>query len=256
MKKVENIHTGHRERLRTLAGKSGIKNLSEHQIVEILLAYVVPYKDTNLTAHALIKEFGSLANILDTKPENLTKVPGVGKKTAEFLSSLPGFMIAYKQSKAEQKIKLDTPFKVVNYIKNNVEIVGNENFYYACLDADNQVLKFDSMGENSLNAVSINLRDFTSLILKFSTSGVIISHTHTSGNAKPSKKDIDFTRKIALALKVLGIELLDHIIITPTDYYSFFQNDLLLKFSKDYEAIMSENRVAGNSPQYNKDISY
>lgn len=253
MKKVENIHTGHRERLRTLASKSGIKNLSEHQIVEILLAYIIPYKDTNPTAHALIKEFGSLANILDAKPENLSKVNGVGKKAAVFLSSLPDFMIAYKHSKAAQKVKLDTPFKVVNYIKDNVEIVENENFYYACLDADNQVLKFDSMGENSLNSVAINLRDFTSLILKFSTTGVILSHTHTSGNANPSKKDIDFTRKIALALKVLGIELLDHIIITPNNYYSFFQNDLLLKFSKDYDAIMSENRVACNQPFYLKD---
>ena len=87
----KNIHSGHRERLRNAAAKNGINSLEEHQVLELLLTYTIPQKDTNPLAHSLIEKFGSFKNVLDAKPEALLLVKGIGVKTAHFLSTIKQF---------------------------------------------------------------------------------------------------------------------------------------------------------------------
>ena len=78
----DNIHKGHRERIRQQTYGNGFAGYSDHQILEVVLTYAIPYKDTNPIAHDLISAFGSLAGVLDAKVDDLVKVKGVGKKTA------------------------------------------------------------------------------------------------------------------------------------------------------------------------------
>src|SRR5690554_7825953 len=83
------MHTGHRDRVKNRFLNEGLDSFDQHQVLELLLFYSIPYKDTNELAHELINRYGSLAAILEADPFELQKVKGVGKNTAVLLSLLP-----------------------------------------------------------------------------------------------------------------------------------------------------------------------
>ena len=234
----ENIHKGHRERLRNQLLKGGIDNFSEHQIVEVLLAFTIPYKDTNPLAHKLLDTYGSLANILDSDVDELCKISGIGIKTATFLTTLPDVFRMYKISKSKNNEALHSPKLAYEYFSARIPIIKDEIFYYACLDNNNNVIKFSQFGRGGARHVNINVRDFTNEILKVPTCGVIICHTHTSGQPRPSLNDIEFTKKLLASLKFLGISLLEHIILSPVGFYSFCNARLIDEFNIVVDKLM------------------
>ena len=87
--KSKNPHERHRERIRETFRKTGIENMPEHSVLELLLFYSVPRKDTNELAHRLIDTFGSLSRVLDAPYERLMEVDGIGDSSALLLSSIP-----------------------------------------------------------------------------------------------------------------------------------------------------------------------
>ena len=84
-KKVKNIHAGHRQRLRKQIDSIGLYNLSDLHFLEYLLTFVIKRADTNPIAHGLLNKFGSMDKIFNAPLSQLTKVKGIGQKTAEFL---------------------------------------------------------------------------------------------------------------------------------------------------------------------------
>lgn len=219
---ADNIHQGHRERIRKQTYENGFLGYGDHQVLEVILTYVIPYKDTNPIAHDLINTFGSLAGVLDAKIDDLIKVKGVGLKTATFLATLPKIFQAYNMSKAREKVVLDSPTKIVKYFKQYVTVCGNEDFYVACLDNRNNLIVLEKIGKGDAHAIRINMREFTSTILKHPTSAIVICHTHTTNDPQPSREDIMFTQRVIDITSPLGVAMVDHIIIAPDSHYSFF----------------------------------
>ena len=86
---VKNPHAGHRKRLRERYARSGMEDFAPHEVLELLLTYAIPRIDVNPMAHALIKEFGSVAGVLDATEKELTKVQGIGPEAAMCLKMLP-----------------------------------------------------------------------------------------------------------------------------------------------------------------------
>ena len=80
------MHDGHRQRLKNRFREEGLDHFDEHQVLELLLFYCIPRIDTNELAHRLLERFGSLANVLEAKAEELEKVPGIGSNAATFLN--------------------------------------------------------------------------------------------------------------------------------------------------------------------------
>ena len=76
------IHDGHREKMRQRFLSGGLDHFADHEALELLLYYAIPRRDTNPIAHALLERFGSLSRVLEAAPEELEKVPGVGRRTA------------------------------------------------------------------------------------------------------------------------------------------------------------------------------
>ena len=111
----ENLHDGHRNRLRELAFKNNFKNMEQHQLLELLLSYVIPRKDTNPIAHRLIKKFGSFTGVLDASKEDLVQVDGVGNTTASFIASLKHFFYAYNAGKINSSSKITNVKEAVEY---------------------------------------------------------------------------------------------------------------------------------------------
>ena len=94
-----NPHEGHRERLKERFLNEGLLGFHDHNILELLLFYVIPRKDTNEIAHELLREFGSLSAVFDADIELLKQVPGIGDNAATFIKLIPQLARAYMMDK-------------------------------------------------------------------------------------------------------------------------------------------------------------
>ena len=221
------IHKGHRSRLRNSFTQTDVTSLPEHQILELMLSFVLPQRDVNPLAHELLNEFGSLTNVLETSPENLKRVKGVGDVVASFLNFCSKLPEIYKHCKANFKSKLETPAQIIKFLSNTVEFGSVEQFYFICLNTKGDVLCFKKMGAGSISQLYINNRELVQQILKYPTHTVVLCHTHPNGTPRPSEEDVEFTNTLCVLLDSLSIRLCDHVILSPDGYYSFFENKLL-----------------------------
>lgn len=226
--KDTNIHKGHRSRLRHLFNNSSLTSLHEHQILELMLTFVLPQKDVNPLAHKLLDEFGSIANLLEAHPEQIKKISGVGEVVATFLHFCSKIPEIIKNSKKKLSKRLNTAQDMIDYLSSCIDFSSSgEKFYYVCLNSKGDVLHFSSMGVGSVSQIYVNNRELIQQILKFPTQIVIICHTHPYGTPVPSDEDIKFTKMFCELLDSIQIRLCDHIILSPDGYYSFFQQKLL-----------------------------
>ena len=249
MEKV-NLHEGHRQRLRERAIEHGLEGFNEHQILELLLSFYLPRVDTNPIAHNLIKEFGSLGAVLEAKSEDLVKIDGMGEKAAIFLHLIPQILKAYKKSKMQEGITLTNPNQVFSYLGDIVQYVPYEEFYVICLNAKSKVLITKLLAKGSNNQVGLNLQQITECAIRCGASGIILVHNHPSGSSEPSKEDIILTKKIHLALSLNGIYVLDHLVISKTDYYSFNKNGYFSIFEQEFKQLLNFNALREKAPMY------
>ena len=218
-------HDGHRERLRERFRKEGLANFQEHEVLELFLFYCLPRKDTNELGHALIKRFGSLANVLETPAEELAKLPGMGINAATFLTLIAQLERYYLMHKNDEKILaiLDDCGK---YLENCFRNQRNETVMLLCLDAKCKVISCNEVGQGSVNSAAVPIRRVVEMALGVNASSAILAHNHPSGLAIPSGEDIQTTRRLALALDAVEIQLVDHIIVADSDYVSLRQSGL------------------------------
>lgn len=247
----ENIHKGHRERLRQLAEK-GLQNLPEHHVLELLLSYVIPQKDTNPLAHNLINKFGSLAGVFEATPTKLKQVNGIGDVAASFINLCSQIPQVYKNSKIKDKVVLASPKQAIEYFNNIISIGPVEKFYIAYLNSKCEVIKTENFSNGNISKISVDIKSLTYNILEQNASGIIICHTHPSGLAKPSKEDLSFTKQLTLTIQTMGIRMLDHIILSNEDYFSFLNEGLLDEYKNELKEILSST-LANFEIEYKKD---
>lgn len=219
------VHDGHRNRLRQRFLEEGLDNFDEHQVLEMLLFYCVPRKDTNELAHELRNRFGSLAAVLEAPIEELEKVPGIGENSAIFLSFAAAFSRYYmiNRSKDYGKCML-TVEEWTEYLEPYFLGKTNENVCLLCLDVKGKQLACKMISEGSVNAASIQIRKLVETALHSNASFVVLAHNHPSGLAMPSGDDVETTRTVAAALRAVDVGLLDHIIFSDNESISLVQS--------------------------------
>lgn len=220
--KKKNIHEGHRKRLRETFNNVNPVTMPEHQILELLLSYVQPQKDVNPLAHELLNEFGSLANVLDASQEDLKKVKGIGEVLSSFIHFCSKIPAVYSNSKVSYKSRLTTPTEIVDYFRSKVTFGTYEEFHLLCLNSVGDILVSKNIQTGSLSRLYLDNRILVKEILRHQTNAVVVCHTHPDGSPKPSIQDRNFTRNLYVVLDHLNIKLVDHIIISPEGFYSFF----------------------------------
>ncbi len=224
----KNLHAGHRERLRSQFRKGGFELLNEHQVLELMLSFVVPQKDTNPLAHMLINKFGSLREVIDAPYESLITVKGVGHVLAEFFNFESKLFNHLKSAKAqEENVYLHNTLQIIDFFKKTTEVGDLEKFYYIFLTSQGKMIKFGEMGKGDDRRVSLNNKEFINAVIKSNAHSVVICHTHPSGLATPSWQDRELTKSLSVTLRGIHVRLVDHIIVSHEGYYSFFQNKLL-----------------------------
>ena len=238
----KNIHTGHRARLRELAKVTEFQNMEEHQVLELMLTYVIPRSDTNPLAHKLINTFGSLAKVLDAKPEELVKVKGIGEKSANFISSLKHFFFAYNKSKLSEVTKINNMQTLLSYVTNLLSGKTNEQFYAIYLENNGTVKRYDLIGSGTVNQTAVSIKKIMEQAISCNACSVVVCHNHPSGKALPSAEDDKLTKAIALSLTLNGVNFIDHVILGyDNKYYSYRQLGLIDKFVANAVSILSES---------------
>ena len=220
------IHEGHRQRLKERFLREGLDNFEEHQVLELLLFYGIPQRDTNEIAHELIREFGSLPNVLEASPEDLRKVKYIGDNVATLFQLITAVARYYQVSRAMREVILASIDACGKYLVPFFHSRQNETVFLLCLDAKCKVLCCEKVGEGSVNSAGIPIRKIVEMALKANATSVILAHNHPSGLAIPSGEDIQTTRRVALALDAVEIGLVDHIIVADNDWVSLSQSGL------------------------------
>ena len=249
---MENIHQGHRTRLREVAEQSGLDKLKQHQVLELLLTYVIPQKDVNPIAHNLINQFGSFSAVLDASKTDLLKVKGIGEKTAQFLSTFKEFFYLYESKRNQNLSTVKNTKEAVSYISGVFKNKTIEEMYVLCIDGVNNIKKFEQVSKGVSNATSVNIRKITEIILSSNTHNVIVCHNHPDGDSESSASDDRFTRALQMSLSINNINLLDHIIIGTNDsFYSYNLSGKLKTYNDELKNLINNQMLMQNACPYN-----
>ncbi len=215
----QNIHEGHRKRLRERYARSGLDDFADHEILELLLTYAIPRIDVNEHAHALVNRFGSVAGALDALPEELCEVDGIGPEAARFLTMLPAVFRRYSLNKAEQGTpRMDTVAKLGEYLHAKYTGLSFERVYLLLLDNGMRLIDCLNMGDGSVNCSVLNVRNVMEKAVFNHASAVVLAHNHPRGLTIPSGADIEITQSVENALETVSIPLLEHMIVTENSY--------------------------------------
>ena len=217
-------HQGHRQRIRDRFLLEGLDGFADHQVLEMLLFYCIPRKNTNELAHQMLQEYGSLSLLFDASPEEIHRRCGVSMNTAILISAIPQLSKRYQRSRWGDKPLINSSSKAGNYAKDLFTGKKYESFFLISLDAQNNVNHASLVHEGTINEAPVYPRLLVETALRHQASSVILAHNHPGGSLHPSRADLDVTEKIRSAMQTIHIKVVDHIIVAGDHYYSFAEN--------------------------------
>ena len=230
----EKDNQGHRERIKEKFLKNGIDGFAEYEILELLLTYCIPRKDTKPIAKDLLNKFKTLDNVFKADFDKLSVIDGLGNNSIAFLKligDLPS--IIYKDELKNKKLidretlKISNKDILLNYLRNKIGYEEKEKFYVIYLSSSNEVIEFEENSVGTLDRSSVYPREIYKKVINLNAKSIILAHNHPSDNITPSKSDIELTNEIAKGLKNFGALLIEHIIITKNSYFSFLEEGLI-----------------------------
>ena len=217
---------GHRNRVRERYLNTGLDTFQDYEALELLLFYAIPRKDTKSTAKNLIARFGSLPAVLDATVEELTEAD-LSPNAAILLKLVPDMnrYYAVKTDGAGQKVHSTSDAGRILCAMFRHE--QTESVRLLCLNAGGKVLKLALLNEGDINAVHFSVRKIVETALSTKAVSVILAHNHPGGTLTPSREDLDATNSAKAALSTVGIQLLDHLIISGDNYCSLREDGYL-----------------------------
>lgn len=221
-----NGNLGHRCRLRERFIKSGLDGFLDYEIIELLLTLGTPRKDCKQPAKESIEKFKNLTSVLDASIEDLQQIKGIGPSNAVGIKLFQAISERYSKEKIDPKILLDSPKKIFEFLKEKIGKEKKEHFVILYFDTKNNLI-FDEISIGTLNASLVHPREVFSKAITNHASHIVIAHNHPSGDSTPSSDDINTTKRLIEASKILGIAVIDHIIVSNRDYFSLKENSLI-----------------------------
>ncbi|ASS92059.1 MULTISPECIES: RadC family protein [Aeribacillus] len=215
------------ERPRERLIHNGPKGLSNHELLAILLRTGTKGESVLELANKLLKTFGGLRMLKEASVQEIMGIPGIGKaKAVQIIAALELgkriHQLAYKD-----RYVIRSPQDASNYVMEEMRFLKQEHFVGLYLNTKNQVLHKQTIFIGSLNTSIVHPREVFKEALKCSAASFICIHNHPSGDPSPSKEDIEVTRRLSECGKLIGIELLDHIIIGERKYVSLKEKGYL-----------------------------
>ena len=212
------------ERPRERLVRFGEQVLSAQELLQLILGQGVAGESVTITAQKLLTQFGNFQKLTEASIEELSQIKGIGLAKAAQIKAVfeIGRRIATQTPSYKSK-ELTDPKKVYKFIRGKIKDYKREHFYVIALNSLNWTVSEISIG--TLDASLVHPREAFSEAIKSNAASVIFVHNHPSGNTEPSKKDLELTRRLVEAGKLLGIEVMDHVIVTVGDFRSIIKQN-------------------------------
>lgn len=220
---------GHRHRLRARFLKSGLVGFADYEVVELLLTLAVPRSDVKQPAKALIARFGNLRGILDAPLEELRLVSGIGSVTPVALQIIRAAATLYLQQCGEGRDSLADPIRLADFWRMRIGALHNEVFEVAYLDSAYRLLRdgVETLAAGTVDRASVYPRRVVEAALKRGAAALVLAHNHPNGNLTPSEHDKVLTRAIVLGAETVQVKVVDHLIVSAEESFSFRKAGLL-----------------------------
>ena len=215
-------HNGHRERLRAKFQKQK-DILEDHELLELLLCYSIPRRNTNDIAHALLAEFGSFGQILDADETMLRRVKGVGPNTVMQIKAMAELMARATRSRADERRLLSSRAELNLYLSSLFIGCSREKIFLLLFNAAGRLLLCEQLDEGNILGAELDIRQLIDLCLRHNAACAVLAHNHPDGFPAPSADDILATETVKRALDQIGIRLADHFIVCQDRCISILQ---------------------------------
>ena len=214
------------ERPRERLVKFGEQALSAQELLQLILGRGIAGESVAVTAQKLLAQFGSLQKLSEASIEELSSIKGIGlAKAAQIKATFEIGRRLSTQTPFYKSKELTDPEKVYRLIKSKLKDYHKEHFYIIALNSRNHSIAEVSVG--SLNASVVHPREVFAEAIKNKAASVVFAHNHPSGDPEPSEDDLEITKRLVESGKILGIEVIDHIIITKKGFISFKEKNLI-----------------------------
>ena len=218
---------GHRERLRARYRHVGEAALQDYELLELLLTYAIPRRDTKLLSKKLLDRFGTLARVFEAEPTSLEEVDGIGPQAATLISLIRPLAMRFLKATPAGKTMLRSTGEAAAYFQAKLKGLPDEEVHVAFVNAKNAVTATECLQRGTVDQSAVYVRKVIERALAHKASGFILAHNHPSGDPTPSAHDRELTQAVKAAAAVVGIRFLDHLIIGESAPFSFKANGLL-----------------------------
>ena len=220
-----NPNAGHRGRLRErFREHQGFDGFSEHEILELLLTYGSPRKDTKMLAKTLLDTYGNLKGVFEARPEQLMGVEGVGEAQATLISMMLPLTRECLKCEMINPRQIGNRHELELYCKGMQMGKRIEEFWVICVNAQCRVLGQRKISAGSLSEVSAYPRLVMETVLAYNAHSVFFCHNHPGGTCAPSAEDIATTLQLQRLLSGVDVMVLDHMIVAGGSTYSMAQH--------------------------------
>lgn len=220
---------GHRQRLRERFLKSGLESFADYEAVELLLTLAIPRSDVKQPAKALIARFGNLRAILDAPIEELQAVNGIGSVAPVALKIIKAAATLYLQQSGEGQGSLADATKLADFWRMRIGGLQNEVFQVGYLDSGYRLLRdgVETLEEGTIDRAAVYPRRIVESALRRGAAALVLAHNHPNGHVTPSEQDKVLTRAIVMAAETVGVKIVDHLIVSASESFSFQKAGLL-----------------------------
>lgn len=223
---IKNIPENERPREKLI--KYGAHTLTNSELLAIILR-VGSTKDTAVTLAQKILSTNNkgLKNIAEANIMELKKFHGVSDAKAAQILAVTELSKRISALQAEERIKITSPQDVSMLLMEEMRYLKKEYFKIILLDTKNKIIEVVNISVGNLNSSIVHPREVFIEAIKRSSASMILVHNHPSGEVKPSKEDINITKRLTESGKIIGIEILDHIVIGDGVYTSFKEQGII-----------------------------
>ena len=217
------------DRLRRRFLKTGFSGFAESEVVELLLSLAAPRADLRRTAEDLLRRFGNLRGVMDAPAFRLESVEGMGPEAAASLAIIRETAVLYLQTTSEGRDVLLEPERLIDFWRMRIGSLSHEVFAVAYLDSGHRLLPegVEILQEGTIDRAAVYPRRVVEAALRNEAAALVLAHNHPSGRVEPTEYDKAATRAVALAGETVGLRVVDHLIVSHRDCFSFREAGLL-----------------------------
>ncbi len=213
-----NLHADHRKRMKARFLAHGLASFDAHEILEMLLYYALPRRDTNGIGHELIRKFGSLSSVFDAPVEELCTVDGVSEHSAILIKMIPQLAREYMNDLDSDKETFCDYDKAGSFFASKFIGSVTEEVYIALFDNGMHLIDCKKGNVGEVNSSSVSIRNLVSYALGKNASFVMLAHNHPGGTVIPSGDDLNVTKACETALNMVDVKLAEHYVVSGSRY--------------------------------------